>query len=308
MINDLIKSLTKFSAYNSHTNVYGFARSFFALSTLLTFLINPNNVLFPETDGATSYDMVYTSIFKEINLFIILGEHMILAKLIAIVILVLVLIGIYPRYTVILHWWVASSFLLLSPAVEGGDQLIAIMTLLFIPIGLTDGRKWHWSVSDQQIKNPHVRFVVNSFYIVARIQMFILYLQAAIGKLAVDEWTNGTVLYYWFEDNIFGLNENFKSVFLPLMSNFYVVSLLTYSVLLLEFALALAFVMDEKKRKIFLYLGVFFHFCIWFVHGLPTFFITMTGALILYIIPFYRHIDTDRLAKLFTRKPKKQYV
>jgi Uncharacterized protein conserved in bacteria len=60
----------------------------------------------------------------------------------------------------------------------------------------------------------------------------------------------------------------------------------------------------------FLYLGMFFHFMIWMVHGLPTFFITMTGALILYIIPFYKPINfkKNETATLFLVNKLKIFI
>lgn len=292
---DFKSSIIRLGKRESHTNIYGYTRALFALSTFLTLVFNKNNILFPESIEI-NYNALNQSFLREINLFWLLQNELFLAKSIAILILVLVIIGIYPKFTVIPHWWVSSSFLLSSQAIEGGDQLIAIITLLFIPIGLTDKRKWHWVHSDTlDLKFKNRRFFINSFYIVIRIQIFILYLQAFIGKLSVDEWLNGTVLYYWFEDNIFGLNQNFRNLVFPLLENYFIISLLTYSVLILELILALALVMETKKRKPILVLGIVFHLLIWFVHGLPTFFITMCGALIMYILPFYKNLNLKKL-------------
>ncbi|WP_430908416.1 sporulation-delaying protein SdpB family protein [Maribacter sp. 2-571] len=288
----------------SHSNVYGYARSLFALSTLFTLLFNDNSVLFPKNIEANN-GLLIQSTLREINLFWLLQENLLIAKFIAITILVFVLIGIYPKLTVIPHWWISSSFLLSCKAIEGGDQLIAILTLLFIPIGLTDSRKWHWSIVNYSEKAySHGRFVLNSFYIVIRIQIFILYLQAFIGKLSVSEWVDGTVLYYWFEDNIFGLNESFRPYVFPVLENYFVISALTYSVLIVELTLALVLVMKFEKRRPLLILGVIFHLFIWFIHGLPTFFITMCGALVIYIVPFYKNINLEKSAAIiFKNEP-----
>ncbi|WP_430613139.1 hypothetical protein [Flavobacterium sp. JP2137] len=189
-----------------------------------------------------------------------------------------------------LHWWISVSFFMFSPSIEGGGQLISILTFFLIPIGIYDKRKWHWSIN-HSLNNVYSGIFINSFYIIIRIQIAIVYFQAMVDKLKVSEWKNGTVLYYWFEDNVFGLNHFVKEFVLTLMTNYYVISLMTYTVLVLELLLAMAIVIPFKTRRILLYLGILFHFFIWIVHGLPTFFLTMTGALIIYIIPFYKNID-----------------
>lgn len=73
----------------------------------------------------------------------------------------------------------------------------------------------------------------------------------------------------------------------PLLKNPYLVTGMTWGTLLLEILLfmGIAISKSEPKRKYLLCLGIGFHFLIGLFFGLWTFFITMTGALILYLGP-----------------------
>jgi|GEM_PF-3000998 len=64
------------------------------------------------------------------------------------------------------------------------------------------------------------------------------------------------------------------------------VTLVTWGTLVFEFALSSALFIDNKKAKLVLFfLGVSFHFFIFVNHGLATFFLAMTSALVLYLVP-----------------------
>ena len=60
---------------------------------------------------------------------------------------------------------------------------------------------------------------------------------------------------------------------------------LTWSVLLLELSLAAALVAPLRFRRILLPVALLFHVGIAVTHGLPTFALTMSAALVLYLRP-----------------------
>jgi len=49
--------------------------------------------------------------------------------------------------------------------------------------------------------------------------MFVVYFHAATAKLAMEEWLNGTVLYYWLNDPVVGLS-NWLRFLAPSAVNF----------------------------------------------------------------------------------------
>jgi antimicrobial peptide system SdpB family protein len=120
---------------------------------------------------------------------------------------------------------------------------------------------------------------------VIRIQVSIIYLHAAIGKIAVTEWVDGTALYYWFTHPVFGVADSVRPWILPLLSHGAAVMAMTWGVIALELALFLGLVAERRYRTTLLVFGLAFHFGIFVVHGLFTFFVAMAAALILYLRP-----------------------
>jgi len=63
-------------------------------------------------------------------------------RTIAIVVLLLVLAGYLPRWSCILHWYVAFSIAEDVTTIDGGDQVAEIFTMLLGVIFLGDDRVW----------------------------------------------------------------------------------------------------------------------------------------------------------------------
>lgn len=96
-----------------------------------------------------------------------------------------------------------------------------------------------------------------------KIHFFIIYFFASVSKFSVTEWKNGTAIYYWFSDPVFGLNESLSYLILPMLKNPYVVTLSTWFVLVLELFIAFSvFISAKKYKQIAFFLGLFFHFFI----------------------------------------------
>lgn len=277
-LNNLIKYISK---YNCSTNVYGLARSILAFSLILTLFFNKIDYLisfdiFPEHTYQNRFLLKY-------SFFYLFKENILLAKYVAISVLFIVLIGWKPRYTVILHWWITFSFYSFCPVIDGGDQIASILTFFIIPFGLFDNREWHWN-KQQSIGNPFINILNFGFYSSIRIQACVIYLFAFSEKTSVSEWKNGTVLYYWFSDPIFGANDFIFKMIEPILKSSFI-GVFTWGVLLLEVVLAMGIIANKKYWKFLLLMGISFHFCIWIIHGLFSFFLTMTALLILYFRP-----------------------
>ena len=67
------------------------------------------------------------------------------ARVITIAVLVLVVIGYRPRWTCIPHWYVTFSLTASMSAINGGDSVAVIATMLMVLLCLGDGRVWQWS-------------------------------------------------------------------------------------------------------------------------------------------------------------------
>lgn len=274
-----------YSQLNPWSNMYGAARSFMALSLLLTLLFTDSGYIFISDEIQAE-----NNIFIDINFFYIFG-NMIVAKYLSIVILVCIIIGYLPQITGILHWWLCISFLFVSPVIEGGDQLNTIITFLLIPITITDNRKNHWNI---QIANnrPKIKILAWLFYFLISLQVAIMYFQAGIAKLDVEEWVNGTAVYYWATHNIFGVNELSLDIVNYILSYKYIIILVTWGTILLEIVFFGWFFMKRNSWNwlLMLLLGFCFHIAIIFLFGLFSFFFSMLGAIILYYAPKHKTI------------------
>jgi antimicrobial peptide system SdpB family protein len=283
------------------TNVYGLARSLLALGTLLTLLAHDTHELLRPL--GTSVSQVVRGVFlARFSLYAILPETYLEAgRWFSIAVLLLVISGWRPRVTGVLHWWVCASYSAAAVLVDGGDQVTAVLTLLLIPVTLTDGRTWHWSPA-RPASSPSSssssagagetarvgvpRLIALSVMLVIRLQVSIIYFQSGVAKLEVPEWANGTALYYWFTHPVYGLSPWRERLFMPLLTNPLGVTLATWGVMAFEVMLFTALVMNRTWWKYLLPLGIAFHFGIVVVHGLVSFFFAMAGALVLYLRPW----------------------
>lgn len=267
---------------NIFTNKLGIARSFFALALLATLLINPKEVLFLES-------MTFRpnpTIIEQVNLFHLFGyENLNVSYAIAIIILVIAAVGIYPRFTGIFHWWVTISFFTSSIIVEGGDQVAQIFTLLFIPLTLMDSRKNHFNNLEKI--NVSKKNISEGIWLIMKIQAALIYLEAGIGKVYSSsiEWSNGTALYYWLNNTMFGREDHLLTIMNNLMSSPYSTYIFSYSVIVLEIILFGSLFSSNKKFKNILFcIAVCFHFSIIVFFGLISFFMNMTGLLIIFLL------------------------
>ena len=188
------------------TNVYGLARTLLAISTLLTLIANDASTLFiplarvvaqaPFCDGHAGFGLFCQS------------DDLEAARWVAIVLLIIVASGWRPRVTGALHWWVAASLQSSASLLDGCDQITMNLTLLLLPVTLFDGRKWHWS-APTPVRSTTVgllgRLIASFSFTAIRVQVMLVYYVAGVAKYGVEEWGDGTALYYWFSHPVFGV-------------------------------------------------------------------------------------------------------
>ncbi|MFJ7747460.1 sporulation-delaying protein SdpB family protein [Peribacillus sp. NPDC097295] len=281
--------------FNPWTNVYGLARSLMGLSLLITFLFNDVTIFFRPSSGQ---DTITNS--GTISLFSLVPQdyfYLSIVKWIFIFILVLVVIGWRPRFTCLLHFYIAYSLNAAGTTIDGGEQVNVVMALLLIPIALTDPRKWHWDTSyipTNRTTSKIVSFVTYNFI---RIQVAILYFHSTIAKLGNTEWVDGTAVYYYMQDTMLGLPSIFKSMANPILSSPLVV-IPTWGTIILQTLLVCALFLPKKNwGKMFIF-ALLFHETIAIMLGLISFSTVMFGTLILYLRP----LEQNYKFKFFTYK------
>ncbi|GEN77485.1 hypothetical protein [Chryseobacterium hagamense] len=270
------------------------ARSLLAFGSLLLLLFNNITEL---TDSSLMVDNDSFSIvspFKQYSLFNVCDPG--IAKVISIIILLWVISGYLPQLSSILQTWVHFSICNSFVVIDGGDQVALILSLLLIPVCLFDKRINQWNNSRALRKNANIFF--NVYFFLIYIQVAGIYLHAGIGKLyTTDEWRNGTCLYYWFTNNVFGAPVIFQNIY-----NFFTLSkfapIYTWLIIIFELGLFACILATNKKiRYSFMIAGILFHLGISLTHGLITFFFSMFAALILYL-------DSDNIMYHYLKKIK----
>lgn len=285
VVNRLDSYIRLLTSRNPYSNKLGLVRSLLALSTLLTLLFNDSNSIFSFPNST----QICASGVKELSIYCLYSNiDFSILRLASIIVLIFVFFGVYPRVTGVLHWWISFSFFVSTPYVDGGDQVVSILTFLLIPVTLLDGRKLHWK---KGLSNSFKNLIANFIIRVIRIQVSIIYLHAAVAKFNVPEWVDGTVIYYWFTHNTFGVNLALRPLILSLIESNWFVLLITWFTLILELSLFAAIFAPQRIRSVLLPIGIIFHVLIFVIHGLGTFAFAMIAALLLYLSPMHKDFN-----------------
>ncbi len=229
----------RLSGFNPWTNVYGLARSLIAGSAALTLLLNPTSYLFRPFANVLDHPPICHEMTK-LSLYCLGGDGSLeLKRWVAIALLLVVASGWRPRLTGVLHWWLVLSYQLATMAVEGGDQVALGLSLLLIPITLLDRRKWHWNAPRPASDPPELpelkrRLVGWVMWGVIRVQVALIYLHASVGKASNEHWMDGTAVYYWFHNPVFGAPGWLSPITDPLVANAYTLGIMTWGTMVLE--------------------------------------------------------------------------
>jgi antimicrobial peptide system SdpB family protein len=261
----------------------GLARSVLALGTAATIAAtDPAMLMSPLANGVTP--PVCSSVAKA-GLWCVLPGNLAVCRWVSVAVLLVVASGWRPRLTAIPHWWISWSLLVNATVIDGGDQITGVLTLLLLPIALTDPRRWHWWAVDRT-SEPGVRHVVaHAALRLIQLQVCLLYFQASVAKLGVREWADGTAMYYWSRDPTFGSASWLNPVTDLVTGSPVGVATLSWGAVAFEFSLATAIVLRPPLRRVLLIAGVAFHAMIALDMGLVSFFMAMSGALLLYLLP-----------------------
>jgi len=262
-------------------NNIGFSRSLLAAGMLLTILFNNISQLLPRGYLQSS---ALSSVGKSVNFFLLLGpEHIMMMQAAAIIILVIIISGYFMQLTCFLHFWIAASFYFFRPLNVGGDSINMLLTLLLIPVCLFDPRKNHWR---NIISIPKINARVQTIFLWAiKLQVVYIYFDAVVKKLQTSEWRNGTIIYYWFNHNFFGLDAAFTKYTTSLLTSRPILLVIAWSSIAIEALIVTGFLWSERNKIMLLKLAIIFHVIITLVLGFSSFFFAMSGGLFLYLFP-----------------------
>lgn len=256
-------------------------RATLASTLLLTLLVTPQESLFQPLYGEG--DKPNCAAYRAIPNLFCLAPSIAAGQVLGIIILVVVVAGFIPQVTALAHYWVTYSFMDGAAVVDGGDQLATVLTLLVIPIALTDRRLNMWTRRQPPVNGLFVA-IAGAFIIGIKCQMSILYLQASIAKLAEAEWLIGNNLYYTSIGQ-FGFPATLNNLVKPLMHNELFVAFSTWSVIALELLLGMSCFIKTKYRPWLFFGAVVLHGMIALLIGLWSFSLNMIAADFILLVP-----------------------
>lgn len=272
------------------TSAVGLARSLIALSGLTTIGFTPLAVLIRPASGLPDplacQDVVKVTLWCQLP-----EEQLWIGKAISLVVLFAVLIGWRPSITALPFAWVMFSMNAGLTVVDGGDQVAYVLSVILIPISLTDPRRWHWTdttVQQHSHYSPYRRMVAVIGVWMAQVQVSYIYLNACLTKLSSKEWIDGTSVYYWFTHPMLGAPGYLQPLAELVTFNAFGVSFITWSVLVLEFTLGISMLVRRLFITPLFVGGALFHTGIALLFGLWSFALVMFGALTLLLMPHKR--------------------
>jgi antimicrobial peptide system SdpB family protein len=186
--------------------------------------------------------------------------------------LVLAASGLWPRLLIPVQYWLTAWFpLSCISVVDGGDYIAALMVFELLPAVVLAQFAWSNRLS----------------FFAVRAQIALVYLSSGITKLRVPEWRDGTALFSYARDPLDGLSTHLARVIATFGP---VEHLLTWSIPVVEIALAASLLAPLRWRRVALGVGAALHVGIAVGFGLYTFAVVMIAGLVLLTAPWTKEL------------------
>ncbi len=202
----------------------------------------------------------------------------------AIGVLLLVATGYRPRYLGLAHLWIVFSVTTSARLPDGGDSIALIVLLIITPMCLADPRRWQWQPAPAHMSRIGRTVSYLSFWAL-RLQIAYLYADSAIAKMGIEDWQNGSALYYTFRDRSFGAAGPFAPMWLWLSDQSLITLALTWGTMVIELAIALFTLLGARWRLAAFWLCLALHALIFLGMGLFSFSLVMVGTAALIAAP-----------------------
>ncbi|MEU5755077.1 sporulation-delaying protein SdpB family protein [Streptomyces sp. NPDC047829] len=272
------------------TNVYGLARTLVALGTAGTLAASSAEALFRPVATVGDYPLCDST--TSASLFCLAPDnysHLTWLKWGCVAALPVVASGWRPRFTALPHAYINYSVFAGIAIVDGGDQIALILSMLLMLPALGDRRRWHWQPDNERTidttASRALALVGVSALVVLRLQMVVVYLQAAVAKLPHQEWQNGTAMWYWGNNLEFGPAPWLDTLIAPVISTPLGVALMTWIPLAIEGSLVLCLLLPQRLRWWAMGAGITFHLAIALTRGLWSFALAMSAGIVVLFLP-----------------------
>lgn len=277
--------LATLSRFDHRRPWFGVARTVLASGQIvLLAFTDPRALLVPVGDQPAA---PYCDGVKAISAYCIGGDVLAPSTrhVIMLIVLVVVASGFLPRATGIVHAWVTFSIAGSIALPDGGELAAKVVTLLLIPMCLTDDRWWHWTRPRSSL-SPSARGVAYAALWAVRLQVAGIYLHSGVGKFASADWLSGTAEYYVLRDNMFGAAGWVRDLGVAVMSVPSLAFAVAWGSIVLEITVGVIILCGtDRLRRVALAAVIVFHVGIIVTIGLWTFALVMIGAVAVACLP-----------------------
>jgi antimicrobial peptide system SdpB family protein len=199
-------------------------------------------------------------------------------RAVAVAILVAVCAGVVPRYTGFLHLWVSFSIGVSLTLPDGGEQVAQVATIAVAILLLGDNRLIAWR---SERRSTAIAWLGVSYagWWVLRLQMAGIYLQSSVAKFGVDDWLNGTAMYYVVRDPSFGATGFIGSILRAVTDTPLGTAALSWGAIAVEMVIGICVLLGPRMRRLALIASCLLHVGIILSIGLWTFGLIMIGAM-----------------------------
>lgn len=198
----------------------------------------------------------------------------------ALMVCIAVVSGKFAAITGVLHAYFAFSFSRQGQGGDGGDVIASNLAFILLPLCFAHQDYCSWAPSQVPLHSANRDLIAAASLLLAKAQMALVYFDAALSKTMVQEWRDGTAMFYVLSHPTFGGIDPLVGVGRLIASD--AIVLVSWAVVAFEFALAFLWLSTRRKRAVLTAFAMAFHVAIALLHGLPSFALAMMGGLVLY--------------------------
>lgn len=267
--------------FSSESQALGLGRTILALAQASVFAFTPADRLFVPV-GATEPGANCGEATGTVSLFCLLPSGYQVDSYIVVILLLIVASGILPRFTAILHYWVSLSVGTSISLPDGGESVAMTATLFLMFALANDRRVWHWQTPNRRT-GARTSVLQGSAFAgmwALRLQMAYIYLNSALAKLPVEQWSGGSATYYVSRMENFGAAGILAEVFRFLLAVPLIALATAWGTIVIEALIGVFLIVGGKRSVVALVLSVCLHIGIIAMIGIVSFGWVMIGAMI----------------------------
>lgn len=194
--------------------------------------------------------------------------------------------GFLPQVSGFVHIWLSFSLAQSISLPDGGDYVAQVVAVFLAFISLGHDRLWYWKSNQSQNPSPTIRAAIGVGAVWAlRMQISWIYVNSSLAKISVEEWQEGSAIYYIARQEFFGSGGLFGDLFLWLTAIPLLSLVITWGTILVELSIAVLILFPRNAPSAAFLLSLFLHAGIIVIMGLFSFGLIMIGAVLIAAAP-----------------------